>query len=302
MKVLIFTEGGKERGLGHITRCLGLYRGFQEAGHEVFMVVDGDKSVEDLLKGINHQRADWLKHTPKTYAQLIGADIVIVDSYRAPLDFYRQVSRSVKKAVYLDDGKRLNYPKGTVLNGNIFAKKLNYHKAPGMKYLLGSRYLPLRRDFWRLKPRPVKKEVKKVFVTFGGKSYSRLTSQVAKSLRAQGLTVEYSSKRLCAGEILAKMRDCDLSICGGGQTINELASCGVPAVAVIVAENQWLNARAWAKAGFIRIAGANGDKGLVEKIKEIVSILDYKRRAAMRACGRRQVDGLGVRRVVEQVV
>ena len=32
MKVFIITEGGKNIGFGHITRCLSLYQAFEEKG------------------------------------------------------------------------------------------------------------------------------------------------------------------------------------------------------------------------------------------------------------------------------
>jgi len=64
----------------------------------------------------------------------------------------------VKLAVYIDDNKRLDYPKGVVVNGSIHAKELNYSKKNGVKYLLGPKYIPLRKDFWEVPEKEIKEK------------------------------------------------------------------------------------------------------------------------------------------------
>ena len=52
-----------------------------------------------------------------------NADIAIIDSYLAKKFFYENLSYIVKTPVYIDDYKRLDYPKGFVVNGNINAEE-----------------------------------------------------------------------------------------------------------------------------------------------------------------------------------
>ena len=50
MKVFIITEGSQNTGFGHVTRCISLYQAFEERGITPKFVVNGDESIEDLLK------------------------------------------------------------------------------------------------------------------------------------------------------------------------------------------------------------------------------------------------------------
>ena len=55
MKVFIITEGGKNIGFGHITRCLSLYQAFEERGNKPKFIINGDNDIEYLLKDINYR-------------------------------------------------------------------------------------------------------------------------------------------------------------------------------------------------------------------------------------------------------
>lgn len=50
MNVFILTEGGKDAGLGHITRCISIYQAFEKVGIQAKLIVNGDEAVQDLLK------------------------------------------------------------------------------------------------------------------------------------------------------------------------------------------------------------------------------------------------------------
>ena len=51
MKVSFLTEGGREIGFGHLTRCLSISQAFEEQGiTPEFIIVDGDDSILDLLE------------------------------------------------------------------------------------------------------------------------------------------------------------------------------------------------------------------------------------------------------------
>ena len=69
---------------------------------------------------------DWLNNKEKLFSKLKPLDIVIVDSYLTDEDFYNELAENIKLLVSIDDNNRLNYPKGIVINGTIFADNLNY--------------------------------------------------------------------------------------------------------------------------------------------------------------------------------
>lgn len=63
------------------------------------------------------------KHSKKL---LEDADCVVIDSYLAPERYYVEAYQRVKKCVFVDDFRRLDYPSGLVLNGGISARKLRF--------------------------------------------------------------------------------------------------------------------------------------------------------------------------------
>jgi len=67
----------------------------------------------------------------KIYRIVKGADAAVIDSYEADKGFYEHVSRLVKTPVYIDDYKRIDYPRGIVVNGAVYAKEIGYKKRAG---------------------------------------------------------------------------------------------------------------------------------------------------------------------------
>jgi len=109
MKVFILTEGGKDIGFGHITRCLSLYQAFEERGIRPKFIINGDNNSEYLLNGANYQLLNWIEKPGKIFELIKNADIAIIDSYLADISFYNTLSDLLKLPVYIDDNKRLDY-------------------------------------------------------------------------------------------------------------------------------------------------------------------------------------------------
>jgi len=168
MKVFIITEGSKNIGFGHVTRCISLYQAFEEREVMSEFIVNGDDSIENLLKNKNYQIFNWIEEGSKIFELIKEADICIIDSYLADISFYENLSNLVKVPVYIDDTKRLDYPRGIVINGNIYAKELDYPEKDGITYLLGSKYIPLRKEFWEVPEKEIKEKVESIMITFGG--------------------------------------------------------------------------------------------------------------------------------------
>ncbi|MDQ7082428.1 MAG: hypothetical protein Q9N34_05315 [Aquificota bacterium] len=145
------------------------------------MLINGDDSIEDLVKGLNYRLVNWLDKNNLKHIK--RADVAIVDSYLAGKDIYEYVSENVKTPVYIDDYNRLEYPKGIVVNGGIHAKKLDYPKKRDVTYLLGTKYIPLRKPFWDVPEKEIREEVRNVLITFGGDDIRNLTPKVLRVLR-----------------------------------------------------------------------------------------------------------------------
>ncbi len=326
MNILILTEGGKGIGFGHIARCGAIYQALMQKNASPNFVVNGDNSVRGILKGKKYKIFDWLKQPDKLACILAGADVAIIDSYLAGAEFYRKVSKAVDLAVYIDDNKRLDYPDGVVVNGNIHAGSLVYPKRAGVSYLLGSGYAPLREEFWAAPSKRFKKDIESVIITFGGDDSRNLTVKVMRLLVSKyprlvkNVIVGKAFKNI---ELLKELKDdrtrliynpdtktikdimlkSDAAISAGGQTVAELAKVGTPAIVIGVADNQLNNIKMWKNKGFIKYAGWWKDG---KTLRNVVTYLNYMRniktRKTMSQIGRDLVDGKGAKRIAEKIM
>ncbi len=326
MKVFILTEGGKGIGFGHITRCSAIYDAFRVKGLAPLLVINADNDVEDILGRRKFRILNWLKDQDKLFNIIAGADIVIVDSYLANRDLYLKISRRIKVAAYIDDNNRLHYPTGIVINGSIYADRLRYPKSEGVTYLLGAKYMPLRKEFWKVRNKKINKNVREALVTFGGDDSKGMTPKILKFLSDKypkwkktfivGMSFNNAKKieKMCdektelvycpdTKKVKRLMLRSDVAISAGGQTLYELARVGLPAIAIAVAKNQLNNIKEWEKVGFIDYAGwYNEDKLAVKLYAYLDRLADYRIRAKRSILARSYIDGKGADRIADRIL
>jgi len=325
MKAFIITEGGRDRGFGHITRCLSFYEGFKERGFQTTLIVNGDDSIRDLLKGKKHRIFNWLKRRDELFEKIGGADVGVVDSYLADRKLYEEVCGMVHCAVYFDDTQRLDYQEGIVINGAMGAEKRRYPKKEGVTYLLGINYTPLRKEFSEVPRKKVREKVESMMITFGGEDRG-LTPKILKHLIKiypgirKELVVGRGFKNIAEIEKMRTplvipvyfpnaqgmkkvMLNADLAISGGGQTLYELARVGVPTIAIGFSDNQLPNIKGWQRTGFVHYAGWYREGGLLDKLKkEVDRLLPYEIRKESSRKGRTAIDGKGVKRAIRRIM
>jgi len=308
-------------GLGHITRCISLYEAFEERGASPVLIVSGNNEDESILHGKNYEILEWLERRDEIVNLIDGADVVVVDSYRAPFEFYDVLSRIVRVPVYLDDYRRLDYPRGVVVNGAINAEGIEYPRKEGLLYLLGTAYTPLRKAFWGVPGIRIRNNLETIMVTFGGSDTRNMTPRILKLL-----TEEYPSlvKKVVIGKgfmhsdeidricderteliygpddamIIKTMQESDIALSAAGQSLYELARIGTPTIAVGIADNQSHNIAGWIKEGFIYFAGWWDDKDTMSNLKTgVVMLKDQDARRRMSKTGRACIDGGGSMRL-----
>lgn len=326
MRVLIATEGSSNTGFGHVTRCISLYQAFEEKGMATEFIVNGDNTVYDLLKNTKHIVFNWLKELERFFNLLKEADIAVIDSYLTDYGIYKRISDLVKITVYIDDNRRIDYPDGIVVNGTIFAEKMNYPEREGIIYLLGSRYTPMRKEFWEVPQKRTRNGKENVMITFGGDDSRNMTAKVLKLLvdNCPELTKNVIiGKGFQDTNVLEKIKDkntkliyypnaegmknimleSDIAISAGGQTLYELARTGVPAIAIAVADNQLNNIKGWQKAGFIEYAGWWEDGGILDNILQKMQLFrNPGSRDEKIKIGRKMADGRGAIRIAEYCI
>lgn len=320
MDVLILTEGGKEYGLGHVARCSSIFQAFQEYGIFPKFVVNGDESIKSIFSEIEIK--NWLTDSKFIYQ----ADIVVVDSYFADLDFFNKLSHEVPLVVYIDDNNRLKYPKGIIVNGTLDVSNMNYLKRENIRYLLGNKFIPLRNEFWEVPKLKINDSIETILITMGGNDLRNLTPKILKLLNDN--FPEVNKKIIIAdsfnniGEleslendtiefiyspntkkIIDAMESVDLAISASGQTLYELACIGVPTITIGVINNQKNNIKNWVNQGFIEFAGCWNDSDLFNNLLDKINYLQDKAiRQSKKNLGVRAVDGKGSLRIVKNIL
>ena len=325
VKVLILTEGGRNIGFGHATRMLAVYQAFEEKGIKPKILIKGDDSVGSVLGNANWEIFDWINNPTEIERKFGRVDIILIDSYLAPKEVYDHLSKISEVPAYYDDFGRIEYPCGVVINGNIHAQLINYPKNPCVKYLLGTHYLPMRKEFWKVPEKKIRREVKNILITFGGEDLRCMSPRVLKILTDEfpeltkvlviGKGFNKDIIKVCediadkrtrmvyypnAEAMKDLMLKADIAISAGGQTLYELARIGVPTIAIIVADNQEMQVKTFFERGFLYgffYWDEFDDTRLSEYIEELQDVALRKEKSEI---GRSLIDGRGAHAVVEE--
>lgn len=323
MKVNILTEGFEGTGVGHLTRCQAIGDAFLERNIEYTIIAntDGDK-FRYVNQGYSIQ-LDWLRDINALTTELNGSDIIIIDSYKADITFYNLATKLARVPVFFDDTQRITYPRGVIINGQNGAEKWEYSQSE-YEHLLGINYLPLRKEFWDC-TKQKRQVLHNVLLTIGVNSISGLFKGIINVLAMQfpnfhfniltdsedfaayckvGFTNTSIYQSLSAKQIVTLMRDCDLAVSAGGQTLNELIRLSVPTVAINIANNQLRNIKNYASLGLVKYAGSSDDpnifSNICEKFNELISNINVDSISYTEK--QNLIDGQGSRRIVHKLI
>ena len=213
MRVDIFCESGEKYGLGHLRRCENLLLHLQE----VFPTIKFQSSF----------------HSSFCYPDY-ELEVVIVDSYIAPLSFYENLRCQV--LICLDDYFRLPYPHNAlILRPTLGAK--TFSKSYG-----GEDYVILNPVFTQKKITPTQKN--KILINLGGSNQNNLIKQILKSIHGDIHILNPYFKHpkahhsLNPQEICSLIDSSEIVICAGGGGLNEALSRGKKIIALCIANNQ----------------------------------------------------------------
>jgi UDP-2,4-diacetamido-2,4,6-trideoxy-beta-L-altropyranose hydrolase len=256
---------------------------------------------------------------------------MVLDGYHLDSSYQRRVKEAGHPLLVIDDMAHLeHYGADVVLNQNIHAETLQYSAEPNTQFLLGTRYVLLRREFspWRHWKREIPEVARKVLVTMGGSDPDNVTLKVIHALAEVGVDdleavvvvgaanphYEALHAATCASQHAIRllrnapnmpelMAWADIAISAAGTTAYELAYLGVPMCLIAVAGNQEANVRLLDLAGLARGLGNLKDV-TPRKAAALITTLARSRedRVLMSTRGRELVDGLGAGRVVMRLL
>lgn len=320
MRALIFTEGGSQIGFGHISRCSSLYDELKARGVDVEFIVYSE--ITEFAK--DYKVINWLSKDFLT-SYIKENDYCIVDSYLAIEELYQVISKRAKRALFIDDNGRIQYPRGIVVNPSL-QSKFAYPAKAGTEYLIGPQYVILRSPFINAKRERVNQQVQEVFITLGGADPHHLTPKIVKCLSREmpeltlnvvigkGFTNSTEIKE-CSGEnvnfhenVTAEemkrlMLRSDLAITAAGQTIYELIRTGTPFIPIKVADNQEGNILALKELRLVNEALDWNDPLLLGKLlSEVERLLEFRNRKRLLDKYAGVVDGLGSKRIVDALI
>ena len=315
--VLFLTVAGGGAGLGHVKRCAALGSALEGLGASVRFVVAGDAQrlgpLEMTLPGFEARQ--WIG-SPRLTLEMVGrsgADLVVVDAYRATDELLRALRTRGAVIAALDDLADRELPVDVVVNGAYGAERRPYADVSGRRLLLGPRFTLIDAGFADVPPRAARPAVSRVLVTLGGEDAELV---VAAALAAVERAVPGAVVDLAVGpfareasgrdanvtrhqglpSLRALLLEADFAVTGAGMTLYECLAVGTPAVAVPLADNQ--------KPNFDELTGAGlilpGQPDLAAAVARMSR--DAALRGELAARGRAIVDGRGAARVAAELV
>lgn len=317
MKVAIITEGYQGTGYGHLTRCLSIYQAFEEKNITPLYIANCDEDGKKFIPDVNLLQMNWIEEGEELINTITDFDIAVIDSYLAPKELYERIYKTVKKAVYIDDYLRLDYPPGIIVNGTIGAEKLPYKKDDEHKYLLGIDYMPLRKEFWDVDVPKRNGKIENVLITFGAQDFKNVTPKVLTFLLKEFPKYVYYvvGGKLSTDEInidnvryydsvnaeqmLDLMLKTDLAVSAAGQTTYELARVGLPTIAIGIADNQKNNIKGWLNKRIVKKEIWYNHKNFLNDIKIEVEKIIFNNFMYVNA---KIIDGQGSRRVCQKAI
>lgn len=286
---------------GHVMRCLSIADALFDLGETVVFFTSDAYAEEIIIKrGFKTVRLDseWEDKEGELEGfikilNIYKPELLIIDSYQVTQNYLKILHDNVKIA-YIDDLNAFDYPVDMVINYSIYAEEMNY---PGNKtYLLGTKYVPLRKQFSISTERlniaiKSRKSYKQILITTGASDPFHVAEQVVGEVLKQPELSEYriavvkgrfcnrlsfsDTERVIIYENVQDMADLMLDSCvsvsAGGSTLYELCACCVPTVTISYADNQLANVNGFEKRSLMAYAG---DARLVSDIgKRIVDII-----------------------------
>ncbi len=335
-RILAFADCGPRIGGGHVMRCLTLARALAERGCAVAFAANpaaqgvleafGPRDVtvyplsDDLAEAVPHA-ADW--------ADAFKVDWVLLDHYRlSPAE--EGELKGARRLAVIDDLADRPRPADLVINPGYGRLPGNYAGLlpESARVLAGPQFALVRPEFAAHRDQALARRregghLKHLLVSLGLTDVEGITGRVVRALRPHldGLILDVvlgdqapslpalreAAKTDCSlrlhvdSHAMAElMSQADLAVGAGGSSVWERATLGLPAVTLILAENQRPMAEAMTQVGLTLAVDALAEDfevRLVAAVRRLIDDAALRRwlfEAPCHAC-----DGLGAGRVAE---
>lgn len=193
MTLYIRTEANLITATGHMMRCLAIADAAAEKGIcTVFIVAEEgserfprERGYETICLG---RRWDDFTGEISVMERLIAerhVELMLIDSYFVSEDYMKAVTKMTRTA-YVDDLHAAVWSCSILIDYAVYYDLFDYRKEyPDAKLLLGCKYAPLRKEFWKLPAKQIRQTVKKVLVVTGGTDEHQFMKRFTEALLSQ---------------------------------------------------------------------------------------------------------------------
>ncbi len=305
MNLLFRTDASVAIGTGHVMRCLALAQAWCDTGgHATFAMAETTPAAEERLRSEGFEvvrvafRVGSVNDAEETerLAHEYSVSWVVVDGYEFGAEYQAGLKSRGLKLLFVDDnGHAGHYSADVVLNQNAHASDALYpSRDASTRLLLGPRFAMLRREFtsWRGWNREIPAVASRVLVTMGNPHWASLREFANRSCGAVQLVENASNMP----ELIA---NADVAVAGAGTTSWEMCFLGLPALLMVLADNQESVADELGKQGIMVDLGRGSNvshRTIAAQLRRLAGSPKVRREMSER--GRALVDGRGAERVL----
>jgi UDP-2,4-diacetamido-2,4,6-trideoxy-beta-L-altropyranose hydrolase len=333
LSILFRVDASTLMGMGHLMRCRAIAEAVvQCGGSAIFAMVDPIPTATAMMKNIPAHLvclpgpSSGLEdlNDLKNLISLHNPVITVIDGYHLTDAYHRAIRRQCPLAVLWDLADRKAISANVIIDSSPNAPIQSYAQiAPEALLLTGSRYALIRKDIIQ-----VAKEVgiplerrKQLLVTFGGSDPLNLSMSVlpelARSLSPdvginilvggaypltidlQNLAAQYTNRvpitiTIDPPTVAPFFASAGLVISAAGGTIGELVAMGLPALSVVVVQNQVASSQ---NGPYPCIDGRSPDSAALIAESAVLLWQDLPERKRLANSVRGLVDGHGAMRV-----
>jgi len=186
IKVYIRVDGNETSGLGHLVRCIALADMLKNTFRIIFVC---RQIPAQLVKQLNSNNFDLIEIDDEAsfFSKINAGDIVVLDGYHFDFAYQKMIKAKQSKLVCIDDLHDKNFAADLIINHVPGVRPEDYQAQPYTKFALGLSFALLRDSFLKQARTNYteKKQIKSVFVCFGGSDPKNLTEHtfaIVKSL------------------------------------------------------------------------------------------------------------------------
>ena len=337
--IAIRTDANIEISIGHVMRCLSIADALRRNGEEtVFILSSFDSQIiidkrgyKTICLNNDYRRKEDEIDDLLEIIKRLKVDCLIIDSYEITENYMKILSEEVATA-YIDDLVKCQYKSDIIINYSIDADIKDYKECICNKYLLGSSYTPIRREFSKIEKNDNFNEEKHVLISTGGSDHYDMSYKITEAIIKSGLLEQsiildivigrfYNDidrfKKLDTGngkirchfnteDMWRLMGEAFVSISASGTTVAELCTVGVPVINYITADNQKKGAFSLKDHKIVVFAGDVRDgvdtviMNAIDSLKKFLSgelDRDYYINK-----GKKKYDGLGAERIALEII